>query len=461
MQLPADFILRTQPLLKDKWDSFVRALSNEAPTSIRLNTKKCISIDCSLDDRVGWCENGYYLSERPQFTFDPLFHAGCYYVQEASSMFIAQAVNQYVNRNVRFLDLCAAPGGKSTLITDLLTPGSLLVSNEVIRSRANILSENITKWGNPNTVVTNNDPQQIGKLNGFFDIILVDAPCSGEGMFRKDEGAVAEWSEANVKLCKERQQRIVADIWSALKPGGLLMYSTCTYNIEENEENVQWISRELGAKVLPVDTEEEWGIGASYVDGLPCYHFFPYSTKGEGFFFALLKKNDDERFNYNKTRTKKNKPERLKNDLPLSYKNYLSQPGNFTFYQLGDFWFAFPAHLFSDLQEMKSCVNIVSGGICIGESKGKDFIPNQSLALSNALNRSAFINHDIDWAEAIAYLRKEPLSLPDLPRGYILLTFRDIPLGFVKNIGNRANNNYPNEWRIRSANLPKNEVRVL
>jgi NOL1/NOP2/sun family putative RNA methylase len=449
MNLPADFIAYTKPLLGEQWTGFVEALDGESPTSIRINKSKITSGKSLVP--VSWCDSGFYLEKRPQFTFDPLFHAGGYYVQEASSMFIAQVLKQYASPSMRVLDLCAAPGGKSTLITDFLDEHSLLVSNEVIRSRANILSENMTKWGNPNTIVTNDDPSRIGKLKGFFDIVLVDAPCSGEGMFRKDEGAVAEWSSENVKLCKERQRRILADIWPSLKSDGVLIYSTCTYNIEENELNVRWIRDELDADILSVDVSEEWGISSSFVGDVAAYRFFPHKTNGEGFFCAVLRKKGDVE---NSIRKIKNKDNRSKINLETEYKNLILDSDRFTFYPRNDKWFAFPSCLYNQLQIVRSELNIVSEGICLGEFKGKDFVSDQSLALSCFLNADAFITLDVDWKTAVLYLRKETLVLADMPKGYILLTYRNIPLGFVKNIGNRANNLYPQEWRIRSSNIP-------
>ncbi|GHV15351.1 rRNA cytosine-C5-methyltransferase [Bacteroidia bacterium] len=449
MNLPVDFVTYTKPLLGEQWAGFVEALDGESPTSIRINKSK-ITSGKSLT-QVPWCDSGFYLDKRPQFTFDPLFHAGGYYVQEASSMFIAQVLKQYASPSMRVLDLCAAPGGKSTLIADFLDEHSFLVSNEVIRSRANILSENITKWGNPNTVVTNNDPSRIGKLKGFFDIVLVDAPCSGEGMFRKDEGAVAEWSLENVKLCKERQQRILADIWPALKSDGVLIYSTCTYNLEENELNVRWIRDELNADILSVDVSEEWGISPSFLEDVTAYRFFPDKTNGEGFFCAVLRKKGDEENSVSKIKEKDN---RSKINLETEYKNLILNSDRFTFYLRNDKWFAFPSCLYSQLQIIRSELNLVSEGICLGEFKGKDFVPDQSLALSNFLNKDAFVTLDLDWKTTISYLRKEALVFTDQPKGYILLTYQNIPLGFVKNIGNRANNLYPQEWRIRSAYVP-------
>lgn len=459
--LPVDFIARTKPLLKTDWDKFVTALTTDAPTSIRLNKVK--SNDYKPDaESVLWCDAGYYLDKRPQFTFDPLFHAGRYYVQEASSMFIGQALSQYISGDVKVLDLCAAPGGKSTLIADIISENSLLISNEVIRSRAHILAENITKWGKPNAIVTNNDPAQIGKLGSFFDIILVDAPCSGEGMFRKDEGAIAEWSVDNVKLCKERQQRILADIWPALKPGGLLLYSTCTYNLEENEQNVQWIRDELQAEVLPVATKDEWNISPSFADDIHAYRFFPHKTKGEGFFFALLRKTGTEQEDStNFKKVKNNKEQKMKAKLDAHYQDYIRDKDNYTFYPKGEAWHVFPSVLYNDLLLVQSKLSTVSEGICLGEFKGRDFIPSQSLAMSDNLNIKAFNSTVIDWNTAISYLRKEALTLVDQPKGYILLIYNNIPLGFVKNIGNRANNLYPQEWRIRSANIPDKAVEVL
>ncbi|MBK5721766.1 rRNA cytosine-C5-methyltransferase [Dysgonomonas sp. Marseille-P4677] len=457
MNLPDDFIIRTKPLLKEEWDNFFTALNSDTPISIRINEGKNTVMHIALQ-HVPWNSTGYYIDKRPQFTFDPLLHAGCYYVQEASSMFIGQVFKQYGGKQVKVLDLCAAPGGKSTLIADLLDDDSLLVSNEVIRSRSYILAENIMKWGRPNTIVTNNDPADFSKLNSFFDTILVDAPCSGEGMFRKDDVAIAEWSVDNVKLCKERQQRILADIWPALKTGGILIYSTCTYNLEENEENVRWIQNELNAEILSVEIKAEWGISPSQIDGIVAYRFFPHKTKGEGFFCAVLRKNDSERpyTIKNKSRDKKNKT-----DLPIVYKDYIRDKDRFVFYQKDNVWNAFSKNLYDDLNILNAQLDIVSEGICIGEIKGKDLIPSQSLALSNELNREAFVVCDIDWKTAITYLRKEVIILDDEPKGYILLTYKNVPLGFVKNIGNRANNLYPQEWRIRSSKVPAEIVNVI
>ncbi|WP_101690305.1 methyltransferase RsmF C-terminal domain-like protein [Dysgonomonas massiliensis] len=459
MNLPSDFIDRMRPIIGDEWSNFEQALLSDSPVSIRLNCVKAKGFDIPLTDRVPWCDNAYYLAERPQFTFDPLFHAGCYYVQEASSMFVARALSQYLEEGVRVLDLCAAPGGKSTTVADLLDDDSLLVTNEVIRSRANILAENMAKWGRSNVVVTNNDPADFGKLNHFFDAILVDAPCSGEGMFRKDAGAINEWSVDNVKICTQRQQRIVADVWNSLKPGGLLIYSTCTYNLEEDEENVQWIQETLGAEVLSVDISADWQIQGALKYDNPVYRFMPHRTRGEGFFLAVLRKDEDD---IRPLKPKKDKKQNRKLDLSKNYKSYIQNSEAYNFVAKGDSWSAYPKHLSEDMNLLTVELNVLSAGIFVGETKGKDFIPSQALALSNELNQSAFETLDIDWPTAIAYLRREPLQLPpEISKGYVLLIYKGVALGFVKNIGNRANNLYPQEWRIRSANIPESEVRVL
>lgn len=458
MNLPCGFIERTKPLLKQEWEAFLSALNNESPVSIRLNKNKNIFINETIVNKVPWCNEGFYLPQRPQFTFDPLFHAGCYYVQEASSMFVFQALKKYVTEDSKILDLCAAPGGKSTLIADFMTDNSLLVTNDVIKSRAFILSENITKWGHSNAIVTNNDPSSFIQLKHYFDVVLVDAPCSGEGMFRKDAGAIEEWSLDNVKLCVERQRRILSDVWNSLKPNGILIYSTCTYNVEENEDNVLWIKDKLGADILPLELEKEWGVSPSVKGDIPVYRFFPHKTKGEGFFLAVLRKHDD---NINPTRRKKEKNKvKNKDILSKDYRDYINLSDSF-YYSKGENWYAMPDTFKEDISFIDSYLNIISSGIKIGETKGKDFIPAQSLALSNFINRRAFAEYELDWKNAISYLKREPLFLTDAPIGYILLTYKNTPIGFAKNIKSRANNLYPQEWRIRSNNLPDSEVNVF
>jgi 16S rRNA C967 or C1407 C5-methylase (RsmB/RsmF family)/NOL1/NOP2/fmu family ribosome biogenesis protein len=422
MNLPVEFAALTRALLgEEEYRGLVTALAEAAPVSIRLNPFKRNKVSPPLSEEsfepVPWCDKGYYLDHRPTFTFDPLFHAGCYYVQEASSMFLEQVMRQYVGDPVCMLDLCAAPGGKATHVRSVLPAGSLLVANEVIRSRSRILVENVTKWGHPDVVVTHNDPADFKELEGFFDVILADVPCSGEGMFRKDPDAIRAWSPGNVEVCRQRQRRIVADIWPCLKPGGLLIYSTCTYNIKENEENVSWIMEEFGAEALHVDVPVEWNVtGNLFNDAFPVYRFLPHKTKGEGFFLAVLRKEEGK------------------------------LPG-----RTGDR----EAILHKRLRVIKP------SGVEPGTYKGKDIIPSHAQAMSLTLQSGLYPVCELTYEQAIAYLRREAV-VPDasVPRGYVLVTYRSIPLGFVKNVCNRANNLYPQDWRIRSTYLP-DEISVL
>lgn len=453
MALPIDFITRTRALLGDEYEKLEAALQADVPVSIRINPKK--GTKTPETSRVSWSETGYYLPERLSFTFDPLFHAGAYYVQEASSMFLEQAIRTFVSEPVKCLDLCAAPGGKSTHLLSTLPEGSLLVSNEVIRSRSNILAENITKWGNPNNIVTNNDPEEIGRLTHLFDVIVTDVPCSGEGMFRKDTDSTGEWSVANVNLCASRQRRIIHDIWDALKPGGLLIYSTCTYNTEEDEDNIHYILEELGAEALTIPVKEEWQIAGALRYDHPVYRFFPHKTKGEGFFLAALRKAPGDT---NEIRPKnKNKKEKGKASpaVPSQVNNWIEEIDKFRFELINDTIQAIPSAHYETWQLLAAQLRIVTAGIRIGELKGKDILPAHSLALSTALNREAFTSVEISWEDAVKYLKKEVLLLPeDTKKGYVLVCYNGFPLGFVKHLGNRANNLYPQEWRIRSGYLP-------
>lgn len=444
--LPIDFVDSMHQQLGSESTQLFRALESESPTSIRLNDKMdTLTFECDIDE-VPWHLDGYYLSERPQFTLDPLFHAGCYYVQEASSMFVQQALDQYVNPNSIVLDLCAAPGGKSTLISQFLGNEGLLLSNEVVRQRVFILSENIQKWGNGNTVVTHNLPATFGeKCKNLFDCILVDAPCSGEGMFRKDMEARDEWSLKNVKMCAERQRSILMDVWESLKPGGILIYSTCTFNQEEDEENAAWIAECLGAEVLPLEYDPSWGI----VEGQVGYHFYPHRAKGEGFYICALRKTAED-FTPFRIREAKTRALPINVEYEKIARTWMQHPDHWAIRQSDRFMTAYPLKYKELIDYLSTFLTCISTGFGLAEERGKGIAPQHSLSMAKDLRREAFKEKPLSKEEALTFLRTEALP-PDenLPLGVILLTYEGIALGFAKNVGNRLNNLYPNEWRIR------------
>ncbi len=417
MFLPEDFqsLMRRQ-LSADVAERLFHGLEEAPVVSIRLNPHKT-SAEPGLEP-VPWCVGGYYLPERPLFTLDPLLHAGVYYVQEASSMYLDEVLRQYMPcGDLVALDLCAAPGGKSTLLRSRLTEGSLLVSNEPVRQRAQVLAENMVKWGSPSCVVTQNVPDDFARFANTFDMVLADVPCSGEGMFRKEERAVAEWSLGNVDMCWRRQRGIVQDVWPALKPGGLLVYSTCTFNRFENEDNVEWLAGELGAEVLHQR------------------RFFPGIDRGEGFFIATLRKHGTRRENAFPAP----KPTRL---------NALS--GDYVLLATPRSRIAIPAQHAELVARLRRTLCVISCGVAVEEARGSAWLPCHSLAMCTAYVRGTYCEVELSCEQAIAYLRRKALRL-DAPQGVVLLTYRAHPIGFAKNIGNRANNLYPQEWRIRSA----------
>lgn len=451
--------------------------SQESPVSIRLNPFKAQSLDVTeglYDCTVPWCSTtGRYLRERPNFTFDPLLHAGLYYVQEAASMIVDHIVRTFINQPVRMLDLCAAPGGKSTALRAALPEGSVLFSNEPMRTRAQILSENLQKFGHEDVIVTNNYPRDYRKAGIMFDAILADVPCSGEGMFRKDDGARAEWSQQNVDNCWQLQREIVSDIWKCLQPGGLLIYSTCTFNAHEDEENVEWIASELGADIIELPVEESWNITPAVVGNAPVCRFLPGISRSEGLFVAVLRKHGESETTTLNASTTNSKPKKdRKNQRKQTAQGGKQQstdtmqalrtPDNFTTRRNGDEIVAIPKRWADTYDAAASTLKIMHAGVTLGTEKGRDIIPDQSLAMSRQLNIDAYPQVELSYAEAINFLRKEAVTLPEgTPRGFVVVTYLGYPLGMEKNIGNRANNLYPTEWRIKSTHVPESECSVL
>lgn len=459
MTLPKDFELYTRNLMGEKlYEAFNQGLSEEAPTSIRINPFKVDADNIIIgngNELVPWCKYGHYLSGRPPFTFDPMLHSGAYYVQEASSMFIDHVVRQtFGSEPMNVLDLCAAPGGKSTCAMSALPEGSMLFSNEPIRPRAMVLAENITKFGKDNMVVTNNYPADYKKAKMVFDAIIADVPCSGEGMFRKDEVATEEWTPEAVISCAERQWNIVESVWPTLRQGGYLVYSTCTYNRAEDEDNVLRICQELGAELVPIATDPSWGIvGDTTGRELPVYHFFPHHAKGEGLFLALLRKTAEAP----QLKEKKNKRQRggkqstaIKGGAQVAA--WLKQNEAFKLLRIDEAHItAVREALADDVQRICNTVRALTAGVLLVEEKGNKRIPQHALALSMQRNAEAFPTVALTREEALTYLRREALVLsPDVPRGYVIATYQGHSLGFLNNLGSRANNLYPQEWRIRN-----------
>ena len=428
----------------DKFDekAFVEAHNEENKiTSIRLNPFKKVELNIKLNNPVNWSENGFYLDERPSFTLDPLFHSGCYYVQEAGSMFIEFALKQTVNFNeaVTILDACAAPGGKSTLINSLMNDESLLIANEFIKSRAGILAQNLSKWGTCNTIVTNNDTQKFSQLSSFFDSIVVDAPCSGSGLFRKQPDAIEHWSEDSVNACSVRQKKILEDLLPSLKENGILVYSTCSYSVKENEEIVEWLIKEFEMEYVPLPINKEWGI----VETSNGYRFYPHLTKSEGFFCAVLRKTTGE------TNSFRQKKKAVLNvtAAELSILTPFLATSNNLVIKKNDLFHLLNSEALNFLISHEKNFYFKKAGAVIGEIKGKDMVPHHELALLNSLNREKK-TLDLDHEQAIKFLRKENFEPKNGVNGLVLVTYKDEGLGWAKVLPNRINNYLPNELRI-------------
>ena len=431
------------------------AFDNPASVSVRRNPFK---VGKTPEGReVEWCEHGRLLPERPQFTLDPHFHGGAYYVQDSSSMFVghvfrtlASQINRPAGRPVRVLDLCAAPGGKTTdlaaSLREAFGDNYILVSNEIMKQRVGILADNVALWGDPNVVVTSDDPRAFASLPGFFDVIVADVPCSGEGMFRKDEEAQKQWSEDNVALCEARQKRIVADVWPALAQGGLFIYSTCTFNRLENDLNVQWIAEELGADFLTKDN-----VVAEYKGVIKTelgYSLVPGFVEGEGQYCAALRKTSEAE--YKDTPMRKQRPGKGVKETPMPKGLERLLDREVSFRMKGETVTAVPAALASSVATLEQSLHIVAAGCALGTVKGSLLIPDADLALSLMLNNEAFPSVEVDRMTALSYLHRDAITLPsDTEKGYVVIRHEGLPLGFVKNLGNRCNSLHPQSRRIR------------
>jgi 16S rRNA C967 or C1407 C5-methylase (RsmB/RsmF family)/NOL1/NOP2/fmu family ribosome biogenesis protein len=453
-KLPQAFIDRMKVQLDEGFDAFIHAIDGPVTTSVRINPDKYEPSSSSLPmgAKIAWTDNGYYLSERPSFTFDPLFHAGAYYVQESSSMFLEQAFKSipFIEQPIKVLDLCAAPGGKSTHLLSLMNEESLLVSNELIANRNHILRQNLSRWGKANVVVTQNKAEDFAKLGPFFDLIVIDAPCSGEGLFRKDKNAIAEWSESNVAMCAERQKDILENIIQCLKPGGYLIYSTCTFEQVENLDNINYMISDQDMENVSIENAENFYAELTIVskDGAQGYAFYPHRTKGEGFFISLLRKarTSKERT----TIQSKIVADKTTSELLPYLSQFIDHAEKFAVLKHQTYHNILPAIFGHDYRTLAKYLYIRNAGISAGEIKGKDFIPAHELSLFQGLKKD-FPSAELDLRTAISYLKAETISIPTDHKGWMAVKYKGANLGFVKALPNRINNYFPKEWRILKA----------
>ncbi len=444
--LPESFIERIKLQSYIDTEALLKSISEPSPVSVRINPGKWEHSPVHAVP-VPWCRSGFYLNERPSYTLDPLFHAGCYYPQEASSMFLEEVFLQIAGanaKNIKVLDLCGAPGGKSTHLSVLIGSNGVLVANEVIRQRVMVLNENLTKWGQSNSIITHSDPSALSRLPGFFDIILIDAPCSGEGMFR-DPAAIKEWSQENTALCSERQKRILMDAWPSLKEEGVLIYSTCTFNPNENEENIRWLSDRKKAESIRLNISGYEGITEIDHEGVYGYGFFPGKIRGDGLFIAAVRKK--EKCVPSHERTRRNTGQKIGREEKMvagEWTDYTEE----RFLRLGDDLFAVPCSA-ADLQLLSGALKIASPGTRVLSVRNKNFLPTHELAMSVNCKKNRFPEIELSLNEALSYLHRDNFAVEFVDKGWNIVTYKGINLGFVNNIGTRFNNYYPVEWRIR------------
>ena len=449
MYIPEEFKLRMQELLKDEYNNFLNTYENRRYQAIRVNTLK-ISIEdfikCSpfeLLGKVPWEKRGFYISEEKPGK-QPYHAAGLYYVQEPSAMSVVPCLG--IEPGHKVLDLCAAPGGKSTQAAAYLNGQGLLVSNEIEPKRARVLSENIERMGIKNAVVTNNTPQQLQRVfEGYFDRIIVDAPCSGEGMFKKEDSAIQDWSREGIEGCAMRQSEIIESAGAMLKPGGLMVYSTCTFSTEENEGVIgDFLSR--NPEFIMEEIPKEYGFAPGFsqygrgYDMTGAARLFPHRIKGEGHFICLLKKNSGTDGN------QQNAEYKLKKDVLLDYcsfvKSSLHEEPCGRLYLKGEELYALP----DDLCQVNG-LRILRGGLQLGTLKKNRFEPNHALALALKENQTVRCQRLKTCNGSIfKYLSGEVLDT-DEADGWCLVTVDGYSIGWGKVSSGKMKNHYPKGLR--------------
>ena len=446
--LPERFVETMRETLGADAEKLFAALDTEPAVSIRLNPAK--PAECFDGEDVGWCKWGKYLAERPQFTLDPLLHGGAYYVQEASSQFVAHLLANHDMEGKRVLDMCAAPGGKTTIYSTLVGRKGLVVANDISHSRAMALADNVQRWGMGNVVVTCNEPAHIGAFTHWFDVVAVDAPCSGEGMFRKMDEARSEWTASSPDVCAERQREILAEAWRVLRPGGTLIYSTCTFNPTEDEEVVEWLMSEYGEELESADrieTSDDWGVVRSDIGVFQCFHFYPHKSRGEGFFAAIARKCDGAiRRSMPKAR-RKLFSQCAKTDVK-ELSRWVDDASEYSFMMVGEDIYAYNSAVADAVVTLSENLSVVYSGVAMGRIFKQKLKPEHHLALYVGLNRDAVPVVDVSLEDALDYLRRNDIAAAQFEDGINVVGYKGVPIGFVKRIGARCNNMYPKDLRI-------------
>lgn len=465
MELPRTFVERVlRDLGTTEGEALCRALDGEACVSIRVNPAKAEGLRgeqparvsevlpmLTAAGRVPWCADGFLLAGRPSFTFDSDFHAGAYYVQEAASQFVGCLLQGVPTSGARILDLCAAPGGKTTLYASLVGRGGLVVANEIDRRRASVLADNVRKWGTGNVVVTTCEPHAVCDCEAWFDVVAVDAPCSGEGMFRKDPAVRGEWSENNVRQCAARQDDILREAWRALRPGGTLIYSTCTFNRDEDEGSLErmlaWAGDEVAASE-PVDVDPAWGIVEGEVGPFRTFRFFPHRTVGEGFFAAVARKAPDAPGRQRLPKGRRSMVAPADRASAGELRRWVREPDRMVFGTVAGTGYAWYGEQAEAVKTLSEALPVICSGVALGQLFKGRLKPDPALAFFDGLERGAVPVAGLDDEQALRYLRRQEVAAGALAEGVNLVTARGRALGFAKRIGARVNNMYPNSLRI-------------
>lgn len=448
--LPESFVASLRRRLgDDEAAALCAALDGASPTAVRRNPAK----GCAFAEgqrAVPWCRGGIYLDERPQFTLDTAFHAGSYYVQEAGSQFVDYLLATEQVDGGRVLDMCAAPGGKTTIYASAVGREGLVVANEYVRNRANILADNVRKWGLGNVVVTNNEPRHLAAFEGWFDVVAVDAPCSGEGMFRKDETARSEWSEDSVRMCAARQMDILREAWRALKDGGLLIYSTCTFNEVEDEGVLEAFVAEEGDALeasATVAVDASWGVTCGSVGPFQTFRFWPHRVEAEGFFVAVARKSEGA------CGTRQPKPrKRIMNDLRAADKaevaRWVEEPEKMRFAEVGDTIYGYASARYDEVKALAENLTVIYSGVAMGQIFKGRLKPDWALSQFVGLRRAVLPCVEVEREEALEYLRRHDIAASQFEDGMNLVMCDGLALGFIKRVGARCNNLYPNSLKI-------------